>query len=412
MSETLFFELLQVALGRRERISSTPTEREWTELFEMSQKQAVAGVAFYALEKLGQADQKPQLSLLYNWIGLSGKIRQKNQLLNKRCLQLQQRLKEKGYASSILKGQGIALYYDEPLQELRQPGDIDIYVDCGREKAIQLAHEFGQEHVEWDYKHLHLDIWKDTEVEMHYRVEVLLNLQKNTKLQKWFQTHTEELFGHTNPIESNIGRCAQNLNKNELIINTAPKEISKLNQKYKANVEPKEQQEDCELVTPSVEFNVFYILLHIYRHFLYEGVGMRQLMDYYFVLKSLTPYPSPKSEGSLKGKKNDIQNVLKEFGMWKFARGVMWVMQRVFGLEKDCLICEPLEEEGRFILSEVMEGGNFGHYDERLSSARGGKLQTMKKVVKHNVHLMRHYPSEIIWPPIWFVWHKCWKWTK
>ena len=197
MSETLFFELLQVALGRRERLSSTPTEREWTELFEMSQKQAVAGVAFYALEKLGQAGQKPPLSLLYNWIGLSGKIRQKNQLLNKRCLQLQQRLKEKGYASSILKGQGIALYYDEPLQELRQPGDIDIYVDCGREKAIQLAHEFGQEHVEWDYKHLHLDIWKDTEVEMHYRVEVLLNLWKNRKLQRWFVS-TQLLFKHSN----------------------------------------------------------------------------------------------------------------------------------------------------------------------------------------------------------------------
>lgn len=375
MSETLFFELLQVALGRRERLSSTPTEGEWTELFEMSQKQAVAGVAFYALEKLGQAGQKPQLSLLYNWIGLSGKIRQKNQLLNKRCLQLQQRLKEKGYASSILKGQGIALYYDEPLQELRQPGDIDIYVDCGREKAIQLAHEFGQEHVEWDYKHLHLDIWKDTEVEMHYRVEVLLNLWKNRKLQRWFNDNV-------------------NLNANRPLLT------------------PPVEGEEGRLVTPSVSFNLFYILLHIYRHFLYEGVGMRQLMDYYFVLKSLTPNPSPKSEGSLKGKKNDIQNVLKEFGMWKFARGVMWVMQRVFGLEKDCLICEPLEEEGRFILSEVMEGGNFGHYDERLSSARGGKLQTMKKVVKHNFHLMRHYPSEIIWPPIWFVWHKCWKWTK
>lgn len=375
MSETLFFELLQVALGRRERLGSTPTEREWTELFEMSQKQAVAGVAFYALEKLGQAGQKPPLQLLYNWIGLSGKIRQKNQLLNKRCLQLQQRLKEKGYASSILKGQGIALYYDEPLQELRQPGDIDIYVDCGREKAIQLAHEFGQEHVEWDYKHLHLDIWKDTEVEMHYRVEVLLNLWKNCKLQRWFNDNV-------------------NLNANRPLLT------------------PPVEGEEGRLVTPSVSFNLFYILLHIYRHFLYEGVGMRQLMDYYFVLKSLTPNPSPKSEGSLKGKKNDIQNVLKEFGMWKFARGVMWVMQRVFGLEKDCLICEPVEEEGRFILSEVMEGGNFGHYDERLSSARGGKLQTMKKVVKHNVHLMRHYPSEIIWPPIWFVWHKCWKWTK
>ena len=374
MSETLFFELLQVALGRRERLSSTPTEGEWTELFEMSQKQAVAGVAFYALEKLGQADQKPPLSLLYNWIGLSGKIRQKNQLLNKRCLQLQQRLKEKGYASSILKGQGIALYYDGPLQELRQPGDIDIYVDCGREKAIQLAHEFGQEHVEWDYKHLHLDIWKDTEVEMHYRVEVLLNLWKNRKLQRWFNDNV-------------------NLNANRPLLT------------------PPVEGEEGRLVTPSVSFNLFYILLHIYRHFLYEGVGMRQLMDYYFVLKSLTPNPSPKSEGSLKGKKNDIQNVLKEFGMMRFARGVMWVMQEVFALERSYMICEPLESEGRFILSEVMAGGNFGHHDERLSHG-GGKLGTMKAVCRHNWYLMSHYPSDVFWAPLWFVWHKCWKMSR
>ena len=126
---------------------------------------------------------------------------------------------------------------------------------------------------------------------------------------------------------------------------------------------PPVEGEEGRLVTPSVSFNLFYILLHIYRHFLYEGVGMRQLMDYYFVLKSLTPNPSPKSEGSLKGKKNDIQNVLKEFGMMRFARGVMWVMQEVFALERSYMICEPLESEGRFFLSEVMVGGNFGHHD-------------------------------------------------
>ena len=139
-------------------------------------------------------------------------------------------------------------------------------------------------------------------------------------------------------------------------------------------------------------------------------------MDYYFVLKNLNPVPipadaptrslSPRGEGS---KQAEITRLLKQFGMYKFARGIMWAMRRVFGLEKECLICEPLESEGRFILSEVMEGGNFGHYDERLSSDRGGKLQTIKKVVKHNIHLIHHYPAEIIWPPIWFVWHKCWK---
>lgn len=349
--DNLFFELIQIALGNKDRLSHNPSKEEWENLFLDAQKQSVVGIAFEGVQKLPK-EQWPSQALLFEWIGVTEMIKQRNELLNKQCVKLQEQFKDTGISLSILKGQGIARYYGDKLISLRQSGDIDVYVDCGRERVLQFASSLGLKDVKWDYKHLHLNVFPDTEVEVHYRVEVLLNLWKNRKLQKWFRNHEYMLFS-----------------------------------------------QNGDLITPSVEFNRFYILLHIYRHFLYEGVGLRQLLDYYFVLNANTKAIS----------KTDISELLKEFGMWKFARGVMWVMQRVFGLEKDCLICEPLEEEGRFILSEVMEGGNFGHYDERLSSARGGKLQTMKKVVKHNVHLMRHYPSEIIWPPIWFVWHKCWK---
>ena len=244
-------------------------------------------------------------------------------------------------------------------------------MDCGRKRLFEIVDniEFRGERQsedinrkslirDWDYKHLHLDVFKDTEVEVHYRVEVLLSLWKNRKLQRWFKEHEELLFS-----------------------------------------------QNGDLITPTIEFNRFYILLHIYRHFLYEGVGLRQLLDYYFVLRRPTPDPSLKGGES----QTELTKLLKTFGMWKFARGVMWVLQEVFGLEKEYMIGEPLESEGQFILSEVMAGGNFGHHDERLLSEKGGKLQTLKKVIKHNAHLMRHYPAEILWPPIWFVWHKCWK---
>lgn len=374
----MLFELIQVALGRRERIFRNPTPEEWNSLVAEAQKQSVVGIAFEGVQKLPEEQWPPQ-ALLFEWIGTAESIRQRNALLDKQCVKLQAKLKEAGIRSSILKGQGIARYYTNAnnanstndLSSLRQPGDIDVYVDCGRERALQFAYDQGLKDVNWDYKHLHLDVFRETEVEVHYRVEVLLNLWKNRKLQKWFREHEELLFS-----------------------------------------------QNGDLITPTVEFNCFYILLHIYRHFLYEGVGLRQLLDYYFVLK--TAYGRPSSS---KSKENlsqnllfstdgaDLTDLLKQFGMWKFARGVMWVLQEVFGLEREYMIGEPLEKEGRFILSEVMAGGNFGHHDERLLSGKSGKLQTLKKVVKHNVHLMRHYPTEIIWPPIWFVWHKCWKWS-
>lgn len=352
----LFYQLIQVALGQRDVLSRTPSDEEWCEIFEIVQKQAVAGVAMAALEKLSVQGQKPPQMLLLEWIGLSEQIRQGNVLLTKRCKQLQRQLLELGHKSSVLKGQGVALFYDEPLRDLRQTGDIDIFVGCGLKGAIEIAHRLGVENPRCDYKHLHFDVFEDAEVEMHYRVEVLLNLWKNRRLQKWFKAHTEDVFGHT------------------------------------------ECTEKTEMVTPTVGFNVFYILLHIYRHFLYEGVGMRQLMDYYFVLKSHTDCTDNK----------DILHVLKEFGMIRFARGVMWIMQEVFCLERKYMYCEPLESEGRFILGEVMAGGNFGHHDTRLQHG-SGKWNTVKQVCKHNWHLMSHYPADVIWAPAWFVWHKCWK---
>lgn len=93
----------------------------------------------------------------------------------------------------------------------------------------------------WKYRWL---LYKDIEVEVHYVLEVFLNIRKNRRLQKWFANHQKWIFSSTGDVNS-IGK----------------------------------------LITPSLEFNVFYILLHIYRHFLYEGIGLRQLMDYYFVLK-------------------------------------------------------------------------------------------------------------------------------
>lgn len=365
MVERLFYELIQVALGQRDNLSRPLSELEWSKLLDFSQKQAVVGVTFSALEKLGSHGQKPPREILYKWFGLSEQIRHNNLMLTNHCQQLQQLLKEKGLRSSILKGQGIALYYDEPLREFRQSGDIDIYVCCGRNGALDLARQLGVECPEWDYKHLHLDIIKGVEIEMHYRVEVLLNLWKNRKLQRWLDRNEEQLY-----------------------------------------------EERTGLVTPTTEFNLFYILLHIYRHFLYEGVGMRQLMDYYFVLKAydgrseiVTPHSGQRPE------KEDIRYLLKEFGMERFARGVMWMMKEVFCLESKYMYCEPLESEGEFILNEVMKGGNFGHYDKRLSN-NGGKMGAVKAVCKHNWHLISHYPQEIIWPPIWFIYHKCWKLTR
>lgn len=370
-SDQLFFELLQVAVGQRESLSRTPSDEEWRELFDMAWKQAVLGVCFHALQQLHNLGQRPPQQVIYEWFSIAETIKKTNEQVTKRCRKLQEKLSEVGIRSSILKGQGIATYYGEELSSCRQPGDIDVYVDCGFERALQFARDCGQKDVDWDYKHLHLDVFRGTEVEVHYRVEVLLNLIRNRKLQRWFKEHEEEIFGLADK-KSNT-----NLTNDTNVI-----------------------------TTPTVGFNLFYILLHIYRHFLYEGVGLRQIMDYYFTLKNYS--------GVLRSKYSETaaMNAVREFGMERFAKGLMWVMQTVMAMPEEWMPWEPDRKEGEHILRQVMRGGNFGHHDERLVNRPKGKVHTVIAVTKHNLHLLWHYPSEVIWPPIWFVWHKWWKWTK
>jgi hypothetical protein len=360
LENNLFFELLQVTLGNRERLSVVPSAEGWEEVYAESERQAVSGLLIHGIERL-PAEQRPSKVLLLQWIGVGQMIEQRNYLLNGRCVDLLSNLIAAGLHPTILKGQGIAQCYPELLQKLRQPGDIDVYVDCGLRKALEFAESLGQKNVEWDYKHLHLKLWDDTEVEMHYHVEVLLNLWKNRKLQRWFREHQDDIFGTS---------------KNSKI---------------------------TDMVTPTVEFNVFYILLHIYRHFLYEGVGFRQVIDYYFVLKNLN--------NNLNVNESYAYKAVREFGMTRFARGLMWVMHEVLGMPREWMLWEPDEKEGRYILEQVMMGGNFGHHDERLKHS-GGKLGAVKAILTHNMHLLTHYPADVVWAPAWIVWHKLWKLTR
>jgi len=383
----LFFELLQVVLGNRERLCLVPTAAEWTQIYAESERQAVTGILLYGIDRL-PVEQRPPQALLLQWIGVGQMIEQRNRVMDERCVELLGRIREVGLRGTILKGQGIARLYnlDDNLNDnlngnlnldkkgslgkLRQPGDIDVYVSDGREKAIAYAKSLGQKDIDWDYKHLHLQIWSDTEVEMHYHVEVLLNLWKNRKLQKWFAKHREAMF------------CNLNDNHN-LDLNSNTNRTNDTN----------------GFVTPTVEFNVFYILLHIYRHFLYEGVGLRQIIDYYMVLRTVHTFELPVQE---------YIEAVREFGMVKFAKGLMWVIHEALGMPREWMLWEPDEKEGKYILKQVMAGGNFGHHDKRLSHS-GGKLGAVKAILTHNLHLLTHYPADVIWAPVWIVWHRLWK---
>ena len=148
--------------------------------------------------------------------------------------------------------------------------------------------------------------------------------------------------------------------------------------------------------TPTLAFNRVYILVHIYRHLFHEGIGLRQLLDYYFVLH----------QGFTEEERTETMRTLRSLRMQRFTAAVMWVLQEVFAMDERYLLTDPNEEEGRFLLSEIMLAGNFGHYDVRIKrSAKVTEWGLFCRRVGRNLRFLRSYPSEVLWSPFFKLWH-------
>jgi hypothetical protein len=111
---------------------------------------------------------------------------------------------------------------------------------------------------------------------------------------------------------------------------------------------------DVTVSVPTARFNVVYQMGHILIHLLDEGIGLRHMVDYYYVLRTL---------GSLsEAEKQQISEEWNRLGMLRLATGVMWVEKEILGLPNELLIVKPNVKRGKVLLEEMLEGGNFGHY--------------------------------------------------
>lgn len=383
----LFFELIRVAIGTQERLSRVPSKKEWGRLFKMAERQRLLGICFYGVKKVASPkydndddyDYDPSATTipgdLYDyWLGTAALIQQQNQKVNKQCVEVQEKIEKEGFRTYIMKGQGNAVLYDETrrtkdentndLALLRQAGDIDIYLEGGFKKVMDFV---NRTHPSPDVCEFELDYpyYKDTKVEIHYYPQIMRNPLRNRKLQRFFEQEKDVCFANKIDLPQGAGM----------------------------------------ITVPTIRFNLVHQMAHMYHHLFTEGIGLRQVMDYYFVLQSRRPSPTPSlhSEGNIK-------DTLRELGLTKFAQAFMWILQYVFHLEEKFLICKPNEKDGRFLLSEIMRAGNFGQFDDRLS--HGKKLSRWEKfwrVNNRNLHLLRFNRWEWFWGPLWRIYHYVWR---
>ena len=343
----LFYELIQMSLGRREFLSRTPSSQEWSALYKESERQAILGVVLLGLERLPD-NQRPPKELLLNWIGIGEVIRQHNKLVNKRCRELIKLLTESNKRYCILKGQGNAMMYVDPCS--RNAGDIDVWLDGGKKKIVEFVHSLFP-NINVQYHHMDFPIFRDVEVEVHYFPSFCYNKIHNRRLQQYFREHSAEQFGHF-------------INWNE----------------------PK-----GDMCVPTITFNLVFQLSHMMRHFFTQGIGLRHAIDYYYLL----------SQEITDSEKEEAVSIMRRCGMYKFLCAIMWIETEVLRLRRNTDIAPSNEKVGRIVLREMMSGGNFG---KNYVHNKGGMLSVYSKQMLYRLKFIKEFPSEPLWRPVALVW--------
>ena len=408
----IFFDFLRFCIGSDSEIPSSLKKADWKELYAIAQKQCIVGVLFDGIKKLPAEHVEMEKELLLRWMAECQMLEKANVRLNDAAIQVSEWFRKKGFRTCILKGQGNALMYPNPYS--RTPGDIDIWVEGGDKRVISFVRSISP-HEKACYHHIEFPSYKGVEVEVHYRPSFLLCFWHDRKLQKYYERMKEEQFSH----RMMLG-------------------------------------EQGEIAIPTVEFNLIFQLTHIYAHLMNEGIGLRQLLDYYYVLcdfykvyqksSKITPslftlkegstsHPDPLSSGArektalrcsepLRYKDGGpskvspdcagwdrlgvVQKELRKLGLWKFAGAIMYIMQEVFGMPASRLIVPPNEKYGRFVLNEVLEAGNFGKHDERNRFGRSKLGHNLQRVYR-DMRLVRYFSAEALSEPFFRVWHFFWR---
>lgn len=363
--QRIFFDFLRFCIGATtEGIPESVKDADWGVLYGIAQKQALIGVLFHGIQQLPK-ELAPDGDLLMTWMGMAQRIKQQNMRLFMDSVKVCKNFKNVGFRNCILKGQGNALLYPDPY--MRIPGDIDIYLNGGRKRIMEYVGKVCPNQV-MRYHHMDFPVMK-TPIEVHFTPSYLFCPWHNRRMQKWFGKVMDLQCSNVVTLPDGYG----------------------------------------EITIPTLSFNVIYILSHLYRHVFTEGIGLRQLLDYYFVvvkwhtdLTDLTDLDSKDLAA--------LQRDLKWLGLWKFAGAVMYVLHEVFGLEEEKMIAPMNEKEGMFLLDEIMRGGNFGQYDDRLGDKTGeGKVHRYFRMTLRNMRFVKHYPIEAICEPLFRTWFFFWK---
>ena len=468
---TAFFAFLKYCLGYKENMSRVIAGMNWHELYSFASKQALLGLCFEGIERLGE-EYPEELKrnpigreLLMTWMGKAQQIRRQNMKVNAVASKLFSMLREDGMRCCVLKGQGNALMYPNPYY--RTPGDIDVWINASRERIMEYASKKFELGDDIRLQHLETTL-DDVPVELHFFPCSMNNPIYHARLRKWFRRNADLQCSHIVGLPDGAG----------------------------------------DIAIPTTAFNVVYQLTHLYHHFFDEGIGMRQIIDYFLVVNDFsknvflntdflkqqdnyskitpslftlkegsTSHPDPLSSGAreetalrcseplrykdggpskvspdcagwdrldaigaskpspncagwdrlaIEGDNSGgsatavtssastaldvVQSELKYLGLWKFSGAVMYVLHEALGLSEEKMIAPMDEKRGKLLLAEILNGGNFGrHFTKYGHFTQQGMAKKYFLKIWRNMHFVRYFPAEALSEPIFRTWHFFWR---
>lgn len=339
----VYLDFIRYCLHQKEELPERIITICWEDFIAFCRRQGVLGLV---LEGMDRSKLSVPSNVVLEWFSYVERIKSENLLLDKRSVEVSHFFKEKNYRSCILKGQANALYYPDP--ELRSPGDIDIWVDGNEIEIIKLIlKKYPDAH--YSIHHVKFPIYADTSVEVHYRPVYMSNWFKDKVLQRFIHKKEEEQFEHL------------------------------------------EKLKDGKIGVLTNEFNLVFQMLHMYNHFFTSRNNLKQMIDYYYLLKK-----SFNEETDTK----EVLALIDDLGVKKYAAGMMWIQKEILGIEEDALLLTPNSEYGKIILREMLTFGN------RMESS---KLSLVIHQIVSNLRLIPYFPFEVLINPLFLVWHQWWK---
>lgn len=353
-----FFELVRAGLWGKEADASLFNEQtDWKQIYLAARTQALLGIVFDGVQTLPPQKQPPR-AIYLQWCNAVLQIEENNQLLNRELANVYALLRQNGVEPVLLKGQGVAQNYRQPLH--RHCGDIDLYIGLKDYDLVnRLLLQEGSPIGEASYKHAEFS-WHGIIIENHRVLTQLSAPAADRRL----QAEIRRWHGSQECRKRRIG--------------------------------------EAEVTLAPLPFDTAFVLIHSVQHFLNEGVGLRQVCDWACMLHAQRQLPGCEETARL----------LKAFGMEKAARVFGVIAVRYLGLPPEDLPIAYKEQDiatGEWLLNDIWQGGNFGrhnqNYKQRPKGYWRGKWHTFVRGAKRSQEMSALAPAEARWYPIALLLH-------